>query len=487
LPEQDIRVCFATPESNFAEGLKGALGTGFEMRTFSESQPNRFGEMKEWADVVLIDLRSIYPVGAKEAGLRLMQELIGLPGHPPVVVLYNEDCPGLNLKVMELGAYDSITNPPNMIELRLILRRAFKFQAAEKEIQRLKSTVNGATRLHDLHGTAPAMQELFALARKIGPCDVNVMITGETGTGKELLARAIHQSSLRASKPFVAFSCANLPDTLIEDELFGHERGAFTGAIGMRRGRMESADHGSLFLDEIGDLGLGLQPKMLRVLQERSFERLGGNTTVSVNIRLITATNRNLQQMVQAGQFREDLFYRLNVVHMHIPPLRERRDDIVLLAQLFLVASAQRFNKNVKRFSHQALLALEEYAWPGNVRELENAVQRAVVLSEGQTVEVANLPLDIRKNSQEDEAFIEPDGAMALNGSYEMEIRQFKRRLILRTLRKCGWSKVESARALGVARGYLHRLINQLEISQYEEENLIANLEQRFLEPGQIS
>ena len=249
------------------------------------------------------------------------------------------------------------------------------------------------------------MQELFALARKIGPCDVNVLITGETGTGKELLARAIHQSSLRASRPIVAFSCANLPDTLIEDELFGHERGAFTGALAMRRGRMESADQGSLFLDEIGDLGLGLQPKLLRVLQERSFERLGGNTTVSVNIRLISATHQNLQEMVQQGKFREDLFYRLNVVHMHIPPLRERRDDIVLLAQLFLVAAAQRFNKKVKRFSHQALLALEEYSWPGNVRELENAVQRALVLSEGQTVDVAHLPLDIRGNSHEIDVF----------------------------------------------------------------------------------
>jgi DNA-binding NtrC family response regulator len=487
LLEQDIRVCFATPDSNLAEVLKGVLGKGFVTRTFSELQPNRFGEMKDWCDVVLLDLRATYPAEAKEAGLRLMQELIGLPAHPPVIVLHDEDSAGLNLKVMELGAYDTITNPPNMIELRLILRRAFKFRAAEKEIQRLRSSVTGATRLHDLHGTAPAMQELFALARKIGPCDVNVLITGETGTGKELLARAIHQSSLRAARPFVAFSCANLPDTLIEDELFGHERGAFTGAIAMRRGRMECADQGSLFLDEIGDLGLGLQPKMLRVLQERSFERLGGNTTVSVNIRLITATNRNLQQMVQQGEFREDLFYRLNVVHMHIPPLRERRDDIILLAQLFLVAASQRFNKNVKRFSHPALLALEEYAWPGNVRELENAVQRAVVLSEGLTVDVSNLPLDIRKNSQEADTFSDSIPETALNGSYELEIRQFKRRLILRTLRKCGWSKVESARSLGVARGYLHRLINQLEISQYEEDNLMANLEERLMGPEQVS
>jgi len=485
--DQEIRVCFATPDSGLAQALTSVLGRNFTTRTFSEFQLSKFGEMKEWCDVLVIDLRATYPPVSQEEGLRFLQELLGLPIHPPVVVLHNDDGTDLNLKVMELGAYDSITHPPNMVELRLILRRAFKFQAAEREIQRLRTSVAGATRLHDLHGTAPAMQELFALARKIGPCDVNVLITGETGTGKELLARAIHQSSLRASRPFVAFSCANLPDTLIEDELFGHERGAFTGAIAMRRGRIESADQGSLFLDEIGDLGLGLQPKLLRVLQERNFERLGGNTTVSVNIRLISATNRNLQQMVQQGEFREDLFYRLNVVHMHIPALRERRDDIILLAQLFLVAAAQRFNKKVKRFSHQALLALEEYSWPGNVRELENAVQRAAVLSEGQTVDVCHLPLDIRKNSHEAEMFTGTDEAVSVNSTYEVEIRQFKRRLILRALNKYRWNKVESARSLGVARGYLHRLINQLEISQYEEDNLLSNAPEKFPGPPKFS
>jgi DNA-binding NtrC family response regulator len=485
--DQEIRVCFATPDSGLVQALTSVLGRNFTTRTFSEFQLSKFGELKEWCDVLVVDLRATYPSGPQEEGLRFMQELLELPAHPPVVVLHNDDSSDLNLKVMELGAYDSITHPPNMVELRLILRRAFKFQAAEREIQRLRSSVVGATRLYDLHGTAPAMQELFALARKIGPCDVNVLITGETGTGKELLARAIHQSSLRAARPFVAFSCANLPETLIEDELFGHERGAFTGAIALRRGRMESADQGSLFLDEIGDLGLGLQPKLLRVLQERSFERLGGNTTVSVNIRLISASNRNLQQLVQQGEFREDLFYRLNVVHMHIPALRERRDDIILLAQLFLVAAAQRFNKKVKRFSHQALLALEEYAWPGNVRELENAVQRAAVLSEGQTVDVCHLPLDIRKNSHEAEMFNGTDDAVSVNSTYEVEIRQFKRRLILRALNKYRWNKVESARSLGVARGYLHRLINQLEINQYEEDNLLSNEPEKFPGPPKFS
>jgi DNA-binding NtrC family response regulator len=308
------------------------------------------------------------------------------------------------------------------------------------------------------------MQELFALAQKIAPCDVNVLITGETGTGKELLARAIHQMSGRATRPLVAFSCANLPETLIEDELFGHEKGAFTGAMMSRRGRIESADQGTLFLDEIGDLSLGLQPKLLRVLQERNFERLGSNSTINVNIRLICATHRNLSEMVQQGKFREDLFYRLNVVQMHLPPLRERRDDISLLAQHFLQVSSEQFNKKVRRFSQPALHALEEYAWPGNVRELENAVQRAVVLSEGQTVDVWHLPGGIRSNPAEP----------VMIRSYEEEVRQFKRRLLLRTLQECGWRKAESARTLGVARGYLHRLINQLDLRQNEEDTIAA-------------
>ncbi|HLV96599.1 MAG TPA: sigma-54 dependent transcriptional regulator, partial [Candidatus Acidoferrales bacterium] len=296
------------------------------------------------------------------------------------------------------------------------------------------------------------------------PCDVNVLITGETGTGKELLARAIHQMSSRSVRPLVAFSCANLPETLVEDELFGHEKGAFTGALALRRGRIEAADQSTLFLDEIGDLALGLQPKLLRVLQERTFERLGSNTTFNANIRVICATNQNLEEMVQQDKFREDLYYRLNVVQMHLPPLRERRDDIPLLAQQFLENSSEQFKKKAKRFSQASLHALEEYAWPGNVRELQNAVQRAVVLSEGPSVEVWQLPTAVRSSSEPPQ----------LARSYEEEVRDFKRRLILRTLRECGWRKAESARVLGVARGYLHRLINQLGIQEQESEVEVA-------------
>jgi DNA-binding NtrC family response regulator len=384
-----------------------------------------------------------------------------------VVVFYEEENRGLLLRAFEHGAYDSATNPPNIIELRLILRRAYKYHVAATELHQARVNARSAGRLQELLGSSPPMQELFALARKIAPCDVNVLITGETGTGKELLARAIHQLSARNPGPLVAFSCVNLPESLLEDELFGHEKGAFTGALIARCGRVEAADHGTLFLDEIGDLSLGLQPKLLRIIQERSFERLGSNRTINVNIRLICATNRNLAEMVQQGKFRQDLYYRLNVIQMHLPPLRERRDDIALLAQDFVQKSAQQFNKKARRLSQLALHALERYDWPGNVRELENVVQRAVVLSEGQTVDMSDLPMAIRRGLdglQANCALEEP----LLNRSYEEEVRRFKRSLVLRTLRECGWRKAESARTLRVARGYLHRLINQLGIEEGE-------------------
>src|SRR5262249_3518762 len=314
-------------------------------------------------------------------------------------------------------------------------------------------------------------------AERIAPCDVNVLITGETGTGKELLARAIHHKGMRGTGPMVAFSCANLPETLVEDELFGHEKGAFTGAFTSRQGRVEAANHGSVFLDEIGDLGLGLQAKFLRVLQERSFERLGSNKTINVDVRVISATNRNLLEMVKEGKFREDLYYRLNVVELHLPPLRERRDDISLLAHHFLQRSAETFHKKARRFAAPVLQALENYAWPGNVRELENVVQRAVVLSEGTTIEVAQLPVAMRAITHAEEtvvaaapeAPVERDPETPIT-SYEAEIRRFKRNLIVRALRQYGWRMAESARALGVARGYLHRLIHQLEIQEEETD-----------------
>ena len=464
MSEQILGIYFLTQDLGFVDPLARALGHGFTVKACSEFDLQEFIDLRPQCDVTMLDLRSASTKGDTERSLRLIDEIASVPFAPPLVALCDEGNRQVVLTAIERGAYDIVTNPPNMMELRLVLRRAHLFHSAVEEAGRLRASAQGTGTLNELIGTAPAMQELFGLARKIAPCDVNVLITGETGTGKELLARAIHQLSSRHVRPMVAFSCANLPETLIEDELFGHEKGAFTGAFTMRRGRIETADQSTLFLDEIGDLALGLQPKLLRVLQERNFERLGGNNTVNVNVRVICATNRDLSELVREGKFREDLFYRLNVVQMHLPPLRERRDDIPLLAQHFLKCSAEQFGKKAKRFSQPALHALEDYAWPGNVRELQNAVQRAVVLTEGPTVELHQLPASLRGVC---------DTTSQLGRSYEREVRDFKRRLILRTLRECGWRKTESARTLGVARGYLHRLMNQLNIQQIEEEALV--------------
>lgn len=317
---------------------------------------------------------------------------------------------------------------------------------------------SSVSRFGQLIGSAPAMAQVFAVADRVAACDVTVLITGETGTGKELLARAIHDRSHRSTGPFVAFSCANLPETLVDDELFGHEKGAFTGADAQRRGRFETANGGTLLLDEIGDLPLALQARLLRVLQERKFERLGGSSTVSVDIRLICATHRDLGAMVREGAFREDLLYRLNVVQFKMPALRDRREDVTVLASRFLQWFASRFNKNVSEFAADSLRALEEYHWPGNVRELENVIQRAVVLSETSAVELADLPEPI---SGLGDRGPEPE----VEAGYDAEVRDFKRRLITRTLRSCEGNKSEAARSLRLARPYLHRLIVDLDIS----------------------
>jgi len=476
LDKELLQISFLSHDSSLGEAIGRALGEGFTLRTNGAHRVDQLQELLSWSDVVLLDLRHSNEF-TEESGMRLLDDINAQPAHPPVLVLCDAEDRNLLLRAVEKGATDSVANPPNIMELRLLFRRAYRITAAERELRHLRALENGGRRLHGLLGSSSAMQELFSLAERIAPCDVNVMITGETGTGKELLARAIHHRGLRGTGPLVAFSCANLPENLVEDELFGHEKGAFTGAFLSRQGRVEAANHGTLFLDEIGDLGLGLQAKFLRVLQEKSFERLGSNKTINVDIRLISATNRNLLEMVGQGKFREDLYYRLNVVELHLPPLRERRDDISLLAHHFLQRSSETFHKKARRFSAPVLQTLEQYNWPGNVRELENVIQRAVVLSDGSSIEMAQLPPAMRSIAPVEEVVaaqpVVPAAAREAETvitSYEDEIRRFKRNLILRTLRQYGWRKAESARALGVARGYLHRLIHQLEITEEESD-----------------
>ena len=454
MTSEPIHVWFCSTDTSFGQVIAGALGPGYDVRQSNGLKLSSVTEQESWQDVVLLDLRGARSEEDLENGLRLMDEINRVPLSPPIIVMVNEDELSLTSKLMGAGAYDTLHSPPAMMELRLTLRRAQKFRQMEKELHRIHSSQHLAEPLHELLGCSEPMQRVFAIARKVAPCDINVLITGDTGTGKELLARAMHRLSSRAEGPFVAFSCANLPETLVDDELFGHEKGAFTGAMAKRRGRFEGADQGTLFLDEVGDLPTGLQAKLLRVLQERSFERLGSNKLISVDIRLLCATNANLEEMVSQGKFREDLYYRLNVIQVHLPPLCERREEIPVLANHFLQRFAKQFDKKVKRFSRLALYSLEAYNWPGNVRELENVVQRTVVMAEGPTIEVWHLPSTIRNGFEQNPTV----------QSYEEEVRDFRRRLVMRTLRECDWNKTEAAQVLGVARGYLHRLINQLQI-----------------------
>ena len=456
-----VQVCFCTLERDFAEVVVRALGPDFELTLQSCDRDSASTPDRDY-DCVLLDLREL-PAGHElEAGLGHFERFRQAELAPPIVVMLGEDDRTLQRRLVEAGAEDVLVSPPDIAELRWVLRRAYRRHRVERELQELRAEKFTTNQLDELIGFTENMQEVFALARKVAPCDVNVLITGETGTGKSILGRALHRLSPRSGGPFVAFSCANLPEPLVEDELFGHEKGAFTGALVQRRGRFEAADGGTLFLDEIGDLPLGLQAKLLRVLNDRTFERLGSNTPLTVDVRMICATHRNLEQMVADGEFREDLYYRLNVIQLHLPPLRERSGGIVVLAHHLLQQISKELGKKVTRYSPLAIEALDEYGWPGNVRELENVIRRAVVLAEGPTVEVWHLPTKVR--GQE-----EPTSAVR---SYEEELRDFRRRLLVRTLQKSNGNKAEAARVLGMARGYLHRMIHDLKI-QTEETALL--------------
>ena len=332
----------------------------------------------------------------------------------------------------------------------LALENVGLWEGLREENQRLRSEINVE---HDMVGSSPRLREIIEIIQRVAPTTSTVLIQGESGTGKELVARAIHRTSPRAESPFVAINCAALTESLLESELFGHEKGAFTGAIGQKKGRIEIASGGTLFLDEIGELALGMQAKLLRVLQEREFERLGGSRPIKVDIRLITATNRDLQQSVAQGTFRPDLYYRLNVVSLTTPPLRDRRDDIPLLADSFLEKFSGKCNIRKKSLSPEALSALQQYDWPGNVRELENAMERAVVLGPEQVVFVEDLP----------EAILEAASPAASQGAkYLGGVKESKKQLVVQALEQANGYYIDAAKILGIHPNSLLRLIRNL-------------------------
>ena len=442
-------------EKNTRDGLVRALRGEYAVAEAENGQ-----RALEWlethaADVVLTDLRM-----PGMDGLTLLSRLLGRDPKPILILLTAYGNVETAVEAMKRGAYDFLAKPVNLDRLDLLLRRALAERQLGAENRRLREQLDAKYGFENIVGVSPAMQEVFETIRQAAPTRATVLIQGESGTGKELVARALHQCSPRRDGPFVPVHCASLSPTLLESELFGHEKGAFTGAVERRRGRFELADGGTLFLDEIGEIDAALQVKILRVLEERKFERVGGTETLHVDVRLVAATNRDLKQKVADGTFREDLFYRLYVVNLTLPPLRDRDGDVVLLAQHYLKSLAAENGKPGLALAPEALDALAAYPWPGNVRELRNVIERMVVLGSGEKLTVRDLPPSFRLAAGRAESAARPGSAL----------RDAERQLIEEALRKNKGSRTKAAQDLGISRRTLHRKINEFGLRNSEDE-----------------
>ncbi len=396
-------------------------------------------------DLVLLDQRM-----PGEAGLDVLQRIKALDDTIVVVLVTAVHEVRTAVEALRRGAYDYLTKPFDVDDIVLLVRRALEKRALEREVLCLRSelTLPGheGSASRPMIGRHREMIRIYQLVAQLAETLTTVLITGESGTGKELVARAIHHQSPRRTQPFVAVNVAAIPDTLIESELFGHEKGAFTGAVARKLGKFELAQGGTVFLDEIGSLRLDLQAKLLRALQEREIERVGGVRPTPVDVRLLAATNVNLRQAVRLRTFREDLYYRLNVIPIHVPPLRERREDIVLLVEHFIAKISRECHRDVRGISAGALDTLIRYDWPGNVRELENVIHRAVVLARKPVLQLQDFPLDVAM--PETGARLAEDTGLPLGAARD----QFERQYVLRVLEQVGWNVSRAARTLGVHR-----------------------------------
>ncbi len=399
-------------------------------------------------DAVLMDVRM-----ARMDGMEAFSRIHALKPALPVVIMTAYSSVDDAVEAMKKGAHDYLTKPLNFDRLRLTLTRALDHHQVEEQRQQVQAGENKGHPLRSsIVGKSPPMQELLEMISYVATTEATVLITGESGTGKELVAAALHENSDRHDGPFVKVNCAALADTLLESELFGHEKGAFTGADRRREGKFVQADRGTLFLDEIGETTQAMQVKLLRVLQEHELQRVGGEDTIKVDVRILAATNRDLASEVKAGNFREDLYYRLNVVTLAVPPLRERRGDIPLLIDYFVQKFAEKNRRTVESVTPRCMELLVSYGWPGNVRELENAIERGVILMRGDQLSEKSLPLPIQKQEREGE-IVAPSS-----------LQEAERLLILQTLEESGGNKSEAARRLGITRKTLQNKLQRYDL-----------------------
>ena len=415
----------------------------------------------DFYDLVMTDLNL-----PKVDGMKVLKYVVDQSPETICIILTGYGTIRSSVEAMKIGAFDYISKPVKSDEILMVVEKALKYRQLERENILLKQQLRTKYRFENFIGDSNPIQEVFELIERVADTDSTVLITGESGTGKELIAKAIHYNSYRRENPMVVINCGAIPEELLESELFGHEKGAFTGAHKMRVGRFELANGGTIFLDEIGDMSPNLQVKLLRVLQEQKFERVGGTRTLEIDVRIIAATNQDLINGVNKGKFRQDLYYRLNVIPMKVPPLRHRKGDIPLLIDFFVKKFNKQKRKWITGFSGEAIDCLLEYSWPGNVRELENLVERVVILSDGDKIELDDVPESIKGKAGKVESIevtIPKDGIV-----FEEAVEEYEKKLILQALSETNWVKTKAAKLLNINRTTLIEKMKKKHLHKYK-------------------
>ena len=435
--------------------LSSALGKDF--RILLETDGDGMSRLADSGscDVMILDLTAHRD--SLQERIACSQRLIET--NVAAILMADDSLRSTAFELVRSGAFGYCRRPPSIRDLKTMLTRAYENSSLKRQLHTAQQRMEDPSQCDRIIGSSAQMQRVYQLVRSVTSLNAAVLVTGESGTGKELIARAIHNLGSRANKPFVAVSCGAIPETLIEAELFGHEKGAFTGTVGAREGYFEQAADGTLFLDEIGDLSLFTQVKLLRVLQQMEFSRLGSNRLIPLRARLIFATHQDLAKLVAEGKFRQDLYYRINVMRIESPALQDRAEDIPLIARHFLRHYSQVFQKPMESIEPEAMEMLQGYAWPGNVRELENVMQRAIILAPGRTVRAEDLSLSVQEDEEPSFEDVVNIGDYQPANSFERQLRDYKVRLAVKAVRENNGNKTLAARSLCISRAYLHRLI----------------------------